>query len=269
MTWTNTAAYGEYILTYTHGDGTVLAGAYRPAIGSAEITPGGIIIPIWNSGTVEDISSTPSTGVAGNTLVTLTTYDRRRVVHMKPSEWNRFTDDHGYRDIIARGLGRDLVGDALTKFYGIIVDEGSDGGALGATPAGSVWASNLLTKMAQIKAYWVDGVTSKMTIFLTPSGASALAINQQGAFNYAPSPSPIFGNWMGADIYVTNNALSGSGTVIGGIFSEMGMAYASALIDMIAIGEKEPLTATRLTTAAHTFGIKSLDANQVFYFTKT
>jgi len=238
-------------------------------MGSAVIEPGGIIIPIWNSGTVEDISSTPSTGTAGNTLVTLTTYDRRRVVHMKPSEWTRFQDDRGYREVIARGLARDLIGDALTKFYGMVVDEGSDGGAWGATPTGAVIAQKLLAKIAAIKSYWQDGIASKISIFLNASGSAALADNQRSVFNYAPQGDPMFGKWMGADIWTTNNALSGSGTVIGGIFSEFGCAYASANIDMIAVGEKNSLTATRLTTAAHTFGLKALDVNQLFYFTKT
>ena len=269
MTWTNTNAFAEYILTYTHGDKTILSGAYRPAMGSAEITPGGIIVPIWNSGTVEDISSTPSTGVAGNTLRTLTTYDKRRVVHMKPSEWNRFQDDKAYREVIARGISRDLIGDVLTKFYAEIVDYGTDGGALGATPTGAQIAAALLAKIATIKAYWEDGITSKLSIFFNASGSAALADNQRAAFNYAPEGDPMFGRWMGADIWTTNNALSGSGTVIGGIFSEFGIAYASAEIDMIAIGEKEPLTGTRLTTATHTYGIRYLDANQLFYYTKT
>lgn len=269
MTWTNTNAFAEYILTYTYGDKTVLSGAYRPALGSATIDPGGIIIPIWNSGAVEDVSSTPSTGAAGNTLITLTTYDKRRVVHMKPSEWNRFKDDPAYREVIARGVSRDLIANALTTFYGMIVDEGSDGGAWGTAPTGAQIAQNLLAKIAAIKAYWEDGVASKMTIFLNASGSAALAYDQRGAFNYAPATDPMFGNWMGADIYTTNNALSGSGTVIGGIFSEFGCAYASAEIDMLGIGEKEPLTGTRLTTAVHTFGLKAVDTNQLFYFTKT
>ena len=269
MSWTNTSAFAEYILTFTYGDSTILSGAYRPAMGAAEITPGGIVIPVFNSGTVEDVSSTPSTGVAGNTLVTLTTYDRRRVAHMKPSEWNRFQDDPGYRDVIARGLARDLVGDALTKFYGQIRDFGTAGGAWGATPTGATIAQKLLAKIAAIKAYWQDGVTSKLSIYLNASGAAALAYDQRGAFNYAPAGDPFFGTWMGAQIWTTNNALSGSGTVIGGIFSEFGVAYASAGIDMLGIGEPEPLTGTRLTTAVHTFGLKALDANQVYYFTKT
>jgi hypothetical protein len=269
MTWTNTNAFSEYILTYTHGDATVLSGAYRPEIGGAEISPGGIIIPVMESGTVEDISSTPSTGTSNNSLVTLTDYNRRRVSHFTPTQWNRFTDSPNYRTVIARGHSRDHIGDALTKFYGIVVDEGTDGGAWGATPTGAQIAQNLLAKMALIKAYWMDGVTSKMTIFLEDSGAAALAYDQRGAFNYAPAGEPMFGNWMGADIYTTNNALSGSGTVIGGIFSEFGMAYASAEIETLAAGEGEPLTGTRLVTTTHVFGIKALDTNQVYYFTKT
>ncbi len=269
MTWSNTNAFSEYILTYTHGDATVLSGAYRPEIGGADITPGGIVIPVMEPGTVEDITSTPSTGTSNNSLITLTDYNKRRVSHFTPTQWNRFSDSPNYREVIARGHARDHIGNALTVFYGKVVDEGTDGGAWGATPTGAVIAAALLAKIAAIKAYWLDGITSKMTIFLNASGSAALAIDQRAAFNYAPAGDPMFGSWMGADIYTTNNALSGSGTVIGGIFSEYGIAYASAEIETLAAGEGEPLTGTRLVTTIHVYGVKALDANQLIYFTKT
>ena len=268
MTWTNTNAFSEYVLTYTHGDATVLSGAHRPEIGGAEITPGGIIIPVMSSGTVEDVSSTPSTGTSSNSLVTLTDYNRRRVSHFTPTQWNRFSDSPNYRDVIARTHARDHIGDALTKFYGVVVDEGSDGGAWGALSTGAEIAAYLLAKIAAIKAYWMDGVTSKMTIFLNASGSAALAYDQRSAFNYAPAGDPMFGSWMGADIYTTNDSLSGSGTVVGGIFSEFGIAYASAEIETLSAGEGEPLTGTRLVTTVHVFGMKALDTNQLYYFTE-
>jgi hypothetical protein len=269
LTWTNTTAFSEYLMTYTYGDQTILQGAYRPSMGGAEITPGGIVIPVIGSGTVEDISATPSTATPNNSLVTLTTYDRRRVSHFKPSEWNRFEDDPGYREKIARAHARDLIGDALTKFYAQIVDYGTAATALGATPTGAAWASAILTKLATIKTKWVDGIVPKVSLFLNESGAAAFALSQQGAFNRAPTGTPLFGEWMGMDIWTTGNALSGSGTVIGGIFSEYGIAYASAGIETLATGEGEPLTGTRLVTNTHTFGIKVLDDTQCYFFTKT
>lgn len=266
MSLTDTSAFGEYILTFTQGDATILSGAYRPVADTGESfidAQGKIVIPVWNSGTVEDISATPSTLTGSNTLVTLTTFDRRRVVHMEPSEWRSFENSRNNREIVARGLGRDLTGDALTKFYAEIVDNGTASTEFDvAAPTGSQIAERLLQEIAGIKAKWMNGVTSKMSIFLNASGSAALAQNQRAAFNYAPTTDPFFGEWMGAKVWVTDDALSGSGTVIGGIFSEFGIAYVSDNIDMIAIGAKEPLTATRLTTAAHTFALKVLDSAQ-------
>ena len=263
MAFTTTQEFSQYIMTFTHGDEQVLSGAHRPAFGTAEITPGGIDIPIWNTGTVEDISATASTATPNNTLVTLDDFNKRRVVHFLPTEWNRFMDDPNHRKVIADGLARDLVGQALTQFYATVVDEGTEAPELGTTPTGETIAGILLGEIAQIKAKSRAGVPTKLTIFLNASGSAALAQNQRAAFNYAPVGDPMFGNWMGADIWTTDDALSGSGTVVGGIFSEWGIAYASANVEMLAIGVPEPLTGTRVSTVIHAYGLKALDSAQL------
>lgn len=267
MSWTNTNAFASYILTYTHGDESVLAGAHRPKRGSSEIAPGGIIIPVRSSGTVENISTTNSTLVANNSLVTLTDFNKRTSSHLKPTEWNRFQDDPAFREIEAEGQARDLVEQALVDFYAVIVDNGTRTN-LGAAPTGDVITQNILLRMAAIKSRARKGKPSKMTIFLNESGAAAFAFSNRSAFNYAPATDPMFGTFLGADVYTTNDALSGSGTVIGGIFGEFGIAYASAQVQTEAtIGDRFDLrTGMHIITSTHIYGIKELDIEQLHFF---
>lgn len=267
MSWTNTTAFSSYILTYTHGDESVLAGAHRPKKGTAEIAPGGIIIPVRSSGTVENISVTNSTLVANNSLVTLVDFNKRTASHLKPTEWNRFQDDPNFREIEAEGQARDLVEQALVDFYATIVDNGTRQN-VGATPSGDVLTQFILQKMAAIKSRARKGKPSKMTIFLNESGAAAFAFSQGKTFNYAPAKDPMFGTFHGADVYTTNDALSGSGTVIGGIFGEFGIAYASTQVQTQAtVGDAFDLrTGMHIVTSTHIYGIKALDTNQLYFF---
>lgn len=268
MAWTTTSAFSDYILTFTHGDGSVLEGSHRPAKGTARIEPGGIVVPIYNSGTVEDISTTNSTLTPNNSLVTLTQFSKRTAAHFFPFEWVRFADDSAFRKVSAQGQGRDLLGQALTDFYQIIITEGTGTNIGNTTPTGSQLTQVILQKMATIKSRAANGVPSKMTIFLNESGAAAFAFDNRSAFNYAPADDPMFGTFMGADVYTTNDDLSGSGSIMGGIFGEFGIAYASADVQTVSTpGDQVDLrTGMHIITSVHSYGIKSLDSNQLHYF---
>lgn len=265
MTWTNTSAFSSYILTFVHGDEAVVEGAHRPRKGAAEITPGGIVIPVYDSGTVENVSTTTVTAIPNNTLVTLTQFDKRAPANFKRSEWKRFQDDPDHRMIVAEGQGRDLVEQILIDFYAVVVDEGN-ATSVGTTPSGDVLTQNILAKMATVKSRSRAGKATKITIFLNESGAAAFAMSNRAAFNYAPS-DPFFGTFLGAKVWTTNDDLSGSGTVIGGVFGEMGIAYAAAEVITTTSGDQpENLTGMHTVNSTASYGIKSLNTDMLHHF---
>lgn len=268
MSWTNTNAFGEYILTQVHAEGTMLEGAYRPKQDDIEITPGGIVIPVFVSGTVEDVSTTASTHTPSNVLKALTDKDKRRVDHLKKSQWTRFKDSRSYRDGIAMNQANDLIGQALTDFYKEVVDNGTKVTQSGA-PTGAQITTTLLTKIATIKAKSPKGIPPKLTIVLNESGAAAFADNQAGKFNYAPTTEPFYGTWMGAKIWTTDDSLSGSGTVYGAVFGELGIAYAPAAVDTTFPENDRPeqRTGMYIITTLYTYALAVLDAKLVYWLT--
>lgn len=268
MTWTNTSAFSDYIRTQVHGDETVLRGAHRPDKDNIEITPGGIVIPIFVSGTVEDVSTTASTSTPNNTLKTLTDANKRRVDHLLKTQWNRFKDSRAYREGIAMNQAQDLLGNALTAFYNEMVDNGTKI-AQAAAPTGQQITDNLLTQMAKIKSRSPKGIPSQMSIVLNESGGAAFASNQAGKFNYAPATDPFYGTWMGSTVWTTNDALSGSGTVYGFVFGELGIAYVSADVDtQFPINDMpEPRTGMWIVSTVHCRSLATLDAELVYWLT--
>ncbi len=261
MTWTNAKAYSEYQLLKLWADNGILSGCYQPANGEVKITPGGIEIPIFVSGTVEDISVTVPTHVPSNTLVTIASYDKRRTDQYKPSEWNRFTDSRNYREGAAANQANDLRNFATGAFYDMSYTNGTLS-ALGVKPTGEEYEAWFLTQIATLRSWSQGGAAPKMTAYLTPSGSAAFIQHMGTKIRYADAADPFFGTWMGVKLYVATHTLSGSGTVVGGIFSDKGAAYAPAAIEVAATGQIDDLTGMRKVSSFYTYGLGVLDATQ-------